>query len=79
MFVRIAVSIPHFGSSSRTCFPCYSNIMLTVGGTIGTLDSPEWRKGPSGPKTLCNACGREFFILFFLTLSSIAPLNRNSC
>ena len=25
----------------------------------GTLDSPEWRKGPTGPKTLCNACGRE--------------------
>ena len=24
----------------------------------GTLDSPEWRKGPNGPKTLCNACGR---------------------
>jgi hypothetical protein len=24
---------------------------------IGTLDSPEWRKGPTGPKTLCNACG----------------------
>ncbi|KAF4125054.1 cutinase palindrome-binding protein [Geosmithia morbida] len=24
---------------------------------IGTLDSPEWRKGPNGPKTLCNACG----------------------
>jgi len=23
----------------------------------GTLDSPEWRKVPSGPKTLCNACG----------------------
>lgn len=23
----------------------------------GTLDSPEWRKGPKGPKTLCNACG----------------------
>ena len=26
----------------------------------GTLDSPEWRKGPSGPKTLCNACGCEY-------------------
>jgi len=26
----------------------------------GTLDSPEWRKGPSGPKTLCNACGCRF-------------------
>jgi PAS domain S-box-containing protein len=25
----------------------------------GTLDSPEWRKGPQGPKTLCNACGCE--------------------
>lgn len=23
----------------------------------GTLESPEWRKGPMGPKTLCNACG----------------------
>ncbi|KAJ5109107.1 hypothetical protein N7456_005782 [Penicillium angulare] len=23
----------------------------------GTGDSPEWRKGPNGPKTLCNACG----------------------
>lgn len=23
----------------------------------GTLDSPEWRKGPQGSKTLCNACG----------------------
>lgn len=26
----------------------------------GTLDSPEWRKGPQGAKTLCNACGCEF-------------------
>jgi PAS domain S-box-containing protein len=25
----------------------------------GTLDSPEWRKGPKGPKSLCNACGRK--------------------
>ncbi|CAG8487961.1 6227_t:CDS:2 [Ambispora leptoticha] len=23
----------------------------------GTVESPEWRKGPLGPKTLCNACG----------------------
>ena len=28
----------------------------------GTLDSPEWRKGPNGPKTLCNACGCRFFL-----------------
>ncbi|KAI0273452.1 hypothetical protein BC834DRAFT_853891 [Gloeopeniophorella convolvens] len=25
--------------------------------TCGRTDSPEWRKGPRGPKTLCNACG----------------------
>jgi hypothetical protein len=22
-----------------------------------TVDSPEWREGPMGPRTLCNACG----------------------
>ncbi|KAI7855331.1 hypothetical protein BDC45DRAFT_505947 [Circinella umbellata] len=26
----------------------------------GTATSPEWRKGPHGPKTLCNACGLRF-------------------
>lgn len=25
--------------------------------TCGRTDSPEWRKGPMGAKTLCNACG----------------------
>ncbi|KAF7322413.1 hypothetical protein HMN09_00019300 [Mycena chlorophos] len=28
--------------------------------TCGRTDSPEWRKGPSGPKTLCNACGLRY-------------------
>jgi uncharacterized Zn finger protein len=23
----------------------------------GTTDTPEWRKGPNGARTLCNACG----------------------
>lgn len=26
----------------------------------GTTDSPEWRKGPMGAKTLCNACGLRY-------------------
>jgi hypothetical protein len=26
----------------------------------GTFDTPEWRKGPCGPRTLCNACGLVF-------------------
>ncbi|KAK7537549.1 uncharacterized protein J3D65DRAFT_553837 [Phyllosticta citribraziliensis] len=25
----------------------------------GTTQAPEWRRGPMGPKTLCNACGCE--------------------
>ncbi|KAF7295539.1 hypothetical protein MIND_01093900 [Mycena indigotica] len=28
--------------------------------TCGQTNSPEWRKGPSGPKTLCNACGLRY-------------------
>lgn len=23
-------------------------------------ESPEWRKGPRGPRTLCNSCGCKF-------------------
>jgi PAS domain S-box-containing protein len=34
-----------------------------VCGDCGTADSPEWRKGPSGPKTLCNACGCKFPVI----------------
>jgi len=28
--------------------------------SCGTSSTPEWRKGPKGPKTLCNACGLHF-------------------
>lgn len=26
----------------------------------GTSETPEWRRGPAGPRTLCNACGLQF-------------------
>lgn len=26
----------------------------------GCVESPEWRRGPNGPKTLCNACGLRY-------------------
>jgi hypothetical protein len=32
----------------------------------GTTDSPEWRKGPCGSKTLCNACGCEYLFLMWI-------------
>ncbi|EGG25117.1 putative GATA-binding transcription factor [Cavenderia fasciculata] len=28
--------------------------------TCGTKSTPEWRRGPDGPATLCNACGLAF-------------------
>ncbi|CEI97038.1 Putative GATA zinc finger domain-containing protein 14 [Rhizopus microsporus] len=28
--------------------------------SCGTQSSPEWRRGPSGHKTLCNACGLRY-------------------
>ena len=31
--------------------------------SCGTLESPEWRKGPEGRKTLCNACGCKFLCI----------------
>lgn len=34
--------------SDKRCFAC------------GTHKSPEWRRGPDGPKTLCNACGLRY-------------------
>ena len=34
----------------------------------GRTDSPEWRKGPEGPKTLCNACGMSSLFSHLLTV-----------
>ncbi|KAI9189699.1 white collar 2 type of transcription factor [Blastocladiella emersonii ATCC 22665] len=36
------------GPQERVCIDC------------GTTKSPEWRKGPTGAKTLCNACGLRY-------------------
>lgn len=30
----------------------------------GATETPEWRRGPLGPRTLCNACVRFWKILF---------------
>jgi len=36
------------GESQYCCYQC------------GSRSSPEWRRGPEGPKTLCNACGIRY-------------------
>eukprot|EP00026_Physarum_polycephalum_P009110 Phypoly_transcript_09221.p1 GENE.Phypoly_transcript_09221~~Phypoly_transcript_09221.p1 ORF type:complete len:422 (+),score=64.54 Phypoly_transcript_09221:86-1267(+) len=39
---------PPLEKDSRLCTNC------------GTAETPEWRKGPLGPHTLCNACGLQW-------------------
>ncbi|OMP88216.1 White collar 2 protein [Diplodia seriata] len=48
----------------------------------GTTEAPEWRRGPSGAKTLCNACGCMFPDLFFscmLIFKSIVCATMRAC
>lgn len=30
--------------------------------SCNTTETPEWRRGPDGARTLCNACGLRKFI-----------------
>ena len=43
-----ACTPPRKSASARACLHC------------GVTDTPQWRTGPAGPKTLCNACGVRF-------------------
>jgi len=43
-----AVQVDHPGIQVRKCSHC------------ATQKTPQWRAGPEGPKTLCNACGVRF-------------------
>ncbi len=45
---RSPTGAPSARSKGSTCFHC------------GTTETPLWRKGPSGPNTLCNACGTRW-------------------
>ncbi|KAF8911037.1 hypothetical protein CPB84DRAFT_1763187 [Gymnopilus junonius] len=44
-------------SSKKKKLKRSQNAEQYVCNQCGRTDSPEWRKGPQGPKTLCNACG----------------------
>lgn len=33
--------------------------------SCNTTDTPEWRRGPDGARTLCNACGLRMIITVF--------------
>ncbi|ORX83604.1 hypothetical protein K493DRAFT_194149, partial [Basidiobolus meristosporus CBS 931.73] len=50
----IVESPPGYSSGYTPKRKAYSERICTE---CGTTEAPEWRKGPNGPKTLCNACG----------------------
>ena len=37
-----------------------TNGKLYICAKCGVQDSPQWRRGPTGPNTLCNACGLQW-------------------
>lgn len=39
--------------------------------SCNTTETPEWRRGPDGARTLCNACGLRMILYSLLTM--IAP------
>jgi len=44
----------HVGKKRKKTRPVIADLVCRQ---CGTNSSPEWRRGPDGPKTLCNACG----------------------
>ncbi|KAI8145035.1 hypothetical protein BJV82DRAFT_604628 [Fennellomyces sp. T-0311] len=51
---------PHKLSPRYNYSPFPRSIEVRICAKCHTRTSPEWRKGPSGNKTLCNACGLRF-------------------
>jgi hypothetical protein len=46
----------HFGDKDKPATYCRG---------CGATETPEWRRGPLGPRTLCNACVSLFLFFFF--------------
>ncbi len=42
-----------------------SRSKTTVCLNCGSMDTPQWRVGPLGPRTLCNACGVRYVSIHF--------------
>eukprot|EP01132_Coremiostelium_polycephalum_P002130 gene2130-2625_t len=61
-FKRTYVTTPK--SKGNYCYFC------------GTMETPEWRKGPGGHKTLCNACGLHY--AKNIKKETINPTNNNN-
>lgn len=57
-------SVNDLNSSQQTYVPKYKKRSRApapgVCHSCGNSDTPEWRRGPDGARTLCNACGLHF-------------------
>lgn len=53
-------------SSKCTCLNC------------GATNTPQWRHGPDGPRTLCNACGVRCICVLYLKQQNSAKTLRDS-
>lgn len=57
-------SVSDLNASQQTYVPKYKKRSRApapgVCHSCGNSDTPEWRRGPDGARTLCNACGLHF-------------------
>lgn len=51
------VAIPHHQQYPQNPTPEVINKPINKCHRCGTTETPEWRRGPKGVRTLCNACG----------------------
>lgn len=56
-YPQYAPPIPTVSGSNPFVAPEVINKTNNVCQRCGTTETPEWRRGPGGVKTLCNACG----------------------
>ncbi|GAN03346.1 hypothetical protein MAM1_0039d02799 [Mucor ambiguus] len=45
--------------------------------SCNTTDTPEWRRGPDGARTLCNACGLRMYIILVCVNCSLTVQTHN--
>jgi hypothetical protein len=45
---------------SERCMACGADSKFQFENISLVAETPEWRKGPNGPRTLCNACGLQY-------------------
>ncbi|CAM8889215.1 unnamed protein product [Rhodiola kirilowii] len=56
----LKLGLPQFHKTHKKPKPQQSVPGKVCKGCDNGQDTPTWRRGPSGPGTLCNACGLKY-------------------